>query len=298
MKNFLFLFLGILGAPFLFSQEGEQLEEDIDVIIDNIIDLDDDYLMEMITDLNKYQVIYASMDFNNRTYFLGRDLGLDQYNITTQLIYQNSNGIYAGIAGNYYDKFDPKWDLTVLTAGYGIDFGKKDNFRAELGYSRYIFSDASSNDFENSIDGSFYMSTNDNAFGSSINSSYLFGEKKGFQSSLSFFGDVKIFNINANNGSKISMNPDLSFIFGSENIDTSRIDNLGIDIPFVNRIVSSFETFDLRNIQLQIPLVLEFKNFNAEIGYNINFPKKLAFEDDLDNTSFFNVGLTYIFFIK
>ncbi|MBT8385133.1 MAG: hypothetical protein KJO83_05435, partial [Bacteroidia bacterium] len=71
MKNFLLLFFCILSAPFLFSQEGEQLDEDIDVIIDNIIDLDDDYLMEMITDLNKYQVIYASMDFNNKTYFLG-----------------------------------------------------------------------------------------------------------------------------------------------------------------------------------------------------------------------------------
>ena len=298
MKKILLFCSFLVSTQLSFSQESEQLEEDIDVIIDNIIALDDDYLMEMIKDLNKYQVIYASMDFNNKTYFLGRDLGLDQYSITTQLIYQNSNGIYAGITGNYYDKFDPKWDLTVLTAGYGIDFGKKDNFRAELGYSRYIFSDMTSNDFENSIDGRVYISTNDNAFGSAINTSYLFGEKKGFQSSLSLFGDIKLFDINAKTGSKITLNPDLSFLFGSENIDTSRIDNLGIDFQFIDRIVSSFETFDLRNIQLQIPVVFELRNFQAELGYNINFPKQLEFEKSLDNTSFFNIGLTYIFHLK
>lgn len=295
MKLKCFLLLLLLPLSFNLVGQEDELEEEMDEIIDNIIAIDDDDLIDILQELNRYHVIVSSVEFNDKTYFLGRDIGIDQFNISTQVLYENSNGIFAGVSGMYYDKFDPKWDLTVISAGYGKSFGKEEFFRAELGYSRYIFSDPVSNDFENSIDLSLDDATTNNAFGSSINASYLFGDKSGFQSSLSVYGNVKLFDLNEHTGSKILFGPDLSFIFGSENIDTSRIDNLGIDIPFINRIVSEFETFSLRNIQLQIPLILELDHLNFELGYNINFPKAFSFEDDLENTSFMNLRLSYVF---
>ena len=144
MRKSLFVLLLIFSNQFLFSQEKDEIEQEVDEIIENLVTLNDEDLIDLINDLNKYQVILTSVDFNNKTYFLGRDLGIDQYNITSQAMYENSNGIFAGISGTYYSEFDPKWDLTVVTAGYGKSFGKNDNFRAELGYSRYIFSDSES----------------------------------------------------------------------------------------------------------------------------------------------------------
>lgn len=298
MKVTPILILLLLSFSQIIVAQDNELEDEIDEIIDNIIAIDDDDLIDILDELNNYQILFTSVDFSNKTYFLGRDIGIDQYNIATQVMYENSNGIFAGVSGTYYGEFDPNWDLTIVTAGYGKSFGEHDNVRAELGYSRYIFSNSVSNDFENSIDASFNISTKNNTLGTSINTSYLFGGKTGWQTSASAYGDVDLFDLDPAKGSKVTFGPELSFIFGSENIDTSRIDNLGIDIPFINRIVSEFETFSLRNIQLQLPITFEFNDLHIEAGYNFNFPKAFDFENDLDSTSFFNLGLSYIFNLK
>ena len=302
MKKSLFVLLIIVSNQLLFSQENDDLDQEVDEIIESLVTLDDEDLLDIINELNKYQVILTSIDYNNKTYFLGRDLGIDQYNVTSQLMYENSNGIFAGISGLFYSDFDPKWDLTVLTAGYGKSFGKNDNLRAEMGYSRYLFSDSNSNDFKNSIDATLHLSTKSGTFGSSVSSAYLFGERSGFQSYISVFGDLKLFDLNAKKNKNISFHPDISFQFASENIDTSRFDDLLSDSPFINsivdRITNSFETFSLRNIQLQLPLVFELNDFQIEAGYNINFPSAFDFEDSITNTSFFNIGVSYIFSLK
>ena len=299
MKNILlFLLSFFLLNQLSFSQENNDIDVETDEILENIILLENNELIDLINELNKYQVIFTSVDFSNKTYFLGRDLGLDQYNITSQAMYQNSNGIFIGVSGTYYSDFDPKWDLTVLTGGYGKGFGKEDNFRAELSYSRYIFSDSDSNDFENSLDVKLDIATNKRTIGASLSSAYLFGNRTGFQADLSIYSDLKLFDLSKDNDSKISFQPDLSFQFASENIDTSRFDDLISDFPFIDRIVDSFEKFSLRNIQLQLPLVLEFNDFQIEAGYNINFPSAFDFENSVDNTTFFNIGLNYMFTIK
>lgn len=302
MKKSLFVLLIIISNQLLFSQINDDLDEEVDEIIESLITLDDEDLLDFINELNKYQVILTSVDFNNKTYFLGRDLGIDQYSFTSQLMYENSNGIFVGISGLFYSDFDPKWDLTVLTAGYGKSFGEKDNLRAELAYSRYIFSDSDSNDFDNSINATLHLSTNSGSFGSSVSSAYLFGERSGFQSYISVFGNLKLFDLNAEKNKNISFQPDLSFQFASENIDTSRFDDLLHDSPLINNIVTrikdSFVTFKLRNIQLQLPLVFELNEFQIEAGYNINFPSAFDFEDSVTNTSFFNIGVSYIFNLK
>lgn len=302
MKKSLFVLLIIISNQLLFSQVNDDLDQEVDEIIESLVTLDDEDLLDFINELNKYQVILTSVDFNNKTYFLGRDLGIDQYSFTSQLMYENSNGIFAGISGLFYSDFDPKWDLTVLTAGYGKSFGKKDNLRAELAYSRYIFSDSDSNDFDNSINATLHLSTNSGSFGSSVSSAYLFGERSGYQSYISVFGNLKLFDLNAKKNKNISFQPDLSFQFASENIDTSRFDDLLNDSPLINNIVTrikdSFVTFSLRNIQLQLPLVFELNEFQIEAGYNINFPSAFDFEDSVTNTSFFNIGVSYIFNLK
>ena len=295
MKKTLIVITFIFINQLLFSQENPVVDEEIDEIIDNLITLDDDYLIDLINEFNRYQIIVASVDFNDKTYFLGRDLGLKQFNVTSQLMYKNSNGIYAGVAGAYYDKFDPKWDLTILAIGYGKYFGKQRNIKGELGYSRYIFSDSESNDFENSIDGSFSIANKNDNYGAQLDASYLFGKRTGFQTTASFYGNIKLFNLNTTSDAKVMFVPTISFILASENIDTSRINRVGIDIPYINRVLNSFEEFSLRNIQLNIPFQFEFDNFLLEAGYNFNFPSAFEFEREVDNTSFLNVGFTYIF---
>lgn len=297
MKKILFItFIIFFSGYNLFSQIEQKPDEEIEIIIEELIFSDSENLLEFIEQLNKYQVLVASIGFNDKTYFLGRDLGIDQVNLSSQLLYEHSSGVFVGVSGAMYFEFDPKWDLTTITAGYGNYFGKHKNLNYELSYNRYIFSDPESNDFENSLDGSFGVETKDRYFGVSASVAYFFGQKQGFQNSFDISSEIELFKLGEN--SSILINPLLTFQFGSENIDTSRIDDLVNDFPILNMIIDSFEKYDLRNIQLQIPVNLDLNNFQVEAGYNFNFPNALEFERNLKNTSFFNLRLSYIIDLK
>lgn len=295
-KEVLFVLIIQFFALSLFAQENQESEKEVDAIIEELLFSDSENLLEYIEQLNKYQVLITSVGFNNKTYFLGRDLGLNQYNVSSQIFYEHYNGIFIGISGVLYSEFNPKWDLTTLTGGYRNDFGKHKNFSYELSYNRYIFSNSNSNDFENSLDLSLSAETKDNSFGVSADVAYFFGGKQGFQNSFDIYGNLDLFKLNDN--AIVTFNPLLTFQLGSENIDTSRIDDLAINFPFLNRVVSSFEKYALRNIQLQLPINLDVNNLQIEAGYNFNFPKALEFERNLNNSSFFNLRLSYIIDLK
>lgn len=54
--------------------------------------------------------------------------------------------------------------------------------------------------------------------------------------------------------------------------------------------------FGLLNTAIILPISLDYKDFDLEIGYNINLPNSM-FDDgeDLPVTTYFNVSLGYIF---
>lgn len=297
MKKLIF-FAIITLFPYLdiLAQINRESEKEIDSIVEELLFSDSENLLEYIQQLNSYQLLYVSVGFADKTYFLGRDLGLDQYSLSSQVFYKNSNGIILGVSGAYYSDFNPKWDYTALTGGFGRYFGKHKNFSYEITYNRYIFSNANSNDFENSFDGNFSVETKDNSFGISADVGYFFGKKQGFQNSFDLYGAINIAKLNDN--TSIKFEPLLSIQLGSENINTSRIEDLGLDIPVIDRIVGSFEKYSLRNIQLQLPLNLDLQNFQFETGINFNFPNALEFERNVKNSSFFSFKLSYIIDLK
>ena len=279
----------------LNAQEKEESEAELDAIIDELI-LDENSILEYLEELEKYQVLFVALDFNNKTYFLGRDLGLDQYTLSPQIVYQHHSGVYLGVSGAIYSEFDPKWDITTASVGFSKNFGTYDNFNFDIGYSRYIFSDDLSRDFENSLDASFSIETKNRLIGAAATVTYFFGDEQGVQNSFDIYSSIDLFKIS--NKHQVSLNPQVSFIVGNESIDTSRFNDILTDSPLVGRIVNEFETYALRNTQLAVPLNVELGDFELEFGYNFNFPNALLFERNLENTSFFNLGLSYILSFK
>ena len=86
-----------------------QLSEE-DEIIDAILgeESEDEFLESAVT---KFQFINISLEYNNKTYFSGRDIGTDQFNVSPQIMYLHSNGLFAGLNGVYYDQFTPRVGL-------------------------------------------------------------------------------------------------------------------------------------------------------------------------------------------
>ena len=138
------------GIFYGFSQEITTKKSDVDEIIDEFFD-EDTTLDELVASLSNYQLLYLSLNYNSNTYFSGRDIGINQYNIRPQITYVNSNGLFASLSGTYYSEFYPKWDVTVASLGYGKSIGKIKLFRYSASYSRYFYANAEDNIFSNTL---------------------------------------------------------------------------------------------------------------------------------------------------
>ncbi len=84
MKKLFTLWLIVLGLHCVFSQEKTSGENEVDEIIDSLLmeEQDMEAFMESITD---FQFLYFSVNYSNDTYFSGRDIGIDQYNVPDYL---------------------------------------------------------------------------------------------------------------------------------------------------------------------------------------------------------------------
>ncbi|MDP3313382.1 hypothetical protein [Lutibacter sp.] len=281
--SFSFLFLIFFNG---FSQETEN--EKVDEIVDAIL-AENLILENELEKLGSFKIINISLDYNSNTYFSGRDIGVDQYNIAPQITYATSGGFYTGLAGNYYGEFEPHWDVTIGFIGFGKSVGKHKNFNYQFGYSKFFFNEKEDAIYSNTLDFGFGVKTNNADFGTKVTASYIFGDEKAFQFVSSTFGLVKI----AKSKSVIiSFKPQLNFIVANQIIDIWRI-VLIRDLPRI--IYEPKEVFDLVNTQLLIPLEVSIKNFQFEIGYIQNFPNAFEGENNVSAKGLFNFSTSYYF---
>lgn len=148
MKKYFTLLLCFSVVFIASSQELSDKETDdaIDALFENNKTLD-----EVLASFTKYQFLYLSMNYNSNTYFSGRDIGVHQYSLSPKISYLHYSGLSLNVSGIYYDKFDPKWDLTTVNIGYGKSLGKNTTFKYYTSYTRYFYNNGLSNSFENDI---------------------------------------------------------------------------------------------------------------------------------------------------
>jgi hypothetical protein len=286
----LFLLLSILKCytqDSLTKEEENQLLEE-DEILDAILgEESEDEFLKAVT---KFQFINISLEYNNKTYFSGRDIGTDQFNVTPQIMYLNSNGLFAGLSGVYYDKFTPEWDYTSATLGYGKSFGKDKTYRWSASYSRYFYTSTSDdNQFTNTITFGLELDNKKKTLGTEITTTYLFGSDNSFQITSSTYGVLSLFKTKKTH---LKLRPQLNITMAQQTIQLTRT------FIFREQRFTKFiqeNDFGLINTQLQIPLQYNVNNFNIELGYNINFPTALKGEGILKNTSSFNLSMSYLF---
>ncbi|MDF1518266.1 MAG: hypothetical protein P1P79_09995, partial [Lutibacter sp.] len=90
MKKYLILLFWLSGLTFAYSQEPTK-EKEINDLIDGLF-MEDEVINELTASLKKSQFLYVSATYNSNSYFSGRDIGIDQYNLTPQITYVHSNG--------------------------------------------------------------------------------------------------------------------------------------------------------------------------------------------------------------
>ena len=105
----------ILIFPLVYSQQKTEVEE-IDLLIEELF-FSQQELGELLNE-NKISLIYSSINYNSNTFYSGRSIGVNQFNLSPQISYLNSNGLTISLSGIYLDQFDPAWDLTTISIGY------------------------------------------------------------------------------------------------------------------------------------------------------------------------------------
>lgn len=276
--------VNVLLDEFLFGKNSQ--DSVLAAILINEADIDD--ILDAITN---YKFIYARSEFENKTYFSGQDLGIDQYNIANQIFYQGPQGLNIGVAGILYSGFRPRYNTTIASVGLNRRLSGLRGASLRASYNRFFFARVDSieeNAFNSSINiGTTYQLKN---IGTSVDLSVLMGNEFSVQTSWDLFADFTILKFGIFN--KLKFTPEVSLYFGNETVVISQF----VSYPrFTGEIYSEKNTFGLMNTVLRIPLNLSYKNFDLRAGYNLNFPRIPGANTKPQNTSFFNVSLGYMF---
>ena len=286
MKKYFSILLWISGLFFVQAQELTK-EKEIDDLIDELF-REDELINELTASISNFQFLYVSSTYNSDTYFSGRDIGNAQYNITPQITYAHSNGIFASLSGIYYSEFVPKWDVTVATVGFSKNIDAKKIFKYAISYSKYFYTEDINNIYTNTFNVGLGIRNKKRNIGTQISGSYLFGEEQSFEIASRSFVD---FNLLKRPHSNLKFKPQLNIIAGKQTIELARIVNQSgqLSTEYVQN-----DVFDLINTQINLPLLYSTNSFDFEAGYNINFPNAIGDESNLKNTGFFNFSIGYL----
>ncbi len=291
-KNFtffflLFSFLNFYGQDTLDKKSENQLPEE-DEIIDNL--LGEESEEEFLKSATKFQFIHVSLEYNNRTYFSGRDIRSDQFNISPKISYLHSNGLSIGVMGIYYNQFTPRWDYTSVNVGYGKSFGEEKKMRWSVSYERYFYTNTTrENPFKNAVSLGFELDNIKKTIGTEISTTYLFGNDNSFQIIGSTYG---VLSLSKTKKHHLKLRPQLNITLAEQTIQLSQTFTYR-DREFTRYFENN--DFGLINTELIIPLQYNVGNFDLELGYRINFPTALEGETNLKVTSSFNFSISYLF---
>ena len=305
-------FLLIFSAA--YSQQETNVEE-IDSLIEELF-----FSQQELGDLlneNKISLIYSSINYNSNTYYSGRSIGVNQFNLSPQISYLNSNGLTISLSGIYLDQFEPEWDLTTISIGYSKWINEKNTFSLNTSISNYFYSYDENDIYSRSVSlGMSYQSFNNKLFlntsaGIFFDGSNLFQIASNFYYSFSLIKKrekikgqnqrSQVWKVNVNGKKKprriltdkltLDFNPMVSFYFNSETIDTEYSPSF-----FVNQNRSVDQNyFGLINTQIKLPIEFNLNNIDLEFSYYINIPVPIGDENNLPNTSFFGISVGYLF---
>lgn len=272
----------------------DQLREArLDSILNAVI-FDDDNLSYLFGLKKNFQFLYWRSNFDTRTFYAGREIGTEQYNLSGQLYYMHSKGIYAGISGAWYSQLDPGYRTTVLTLGYSKGLKKKQFFRYRISYDYFIFNNDDP-DYEPLYNsglnaGITFKSKN---LGTRMNYYLLLGKETGSSFSWDAYSYINLVRLGTYD--KIRMEPQVLLYFGSEAVEYQLNETL-VD-PLTNIIYDSYykDEFGLLNIQLQLPLKIKYKSFDFGAAWIYNFPQTQNDGFSYPQNSSFRFSIGYIF---
>lgn len=236
--------------------------------------------------------------YNSNVMYTGRTLGIDQFGLAPGVAYYHKTGLYADVSAFWSQDFDPKYYLTILSAGYLHTFSSK--FSIIASYDRYFYN----------LDDEFVPYTNGLNFSPILDFKYV-----AFQCDYTFyFGESYVNRVMPSFGiilekkniwglDRVSFTPAVYLLFGDESFTDILIPSTAAEwiqarmrlqqgLPWYQ--TNTYREFGLMNYSFSIPLNIQFKNFNMFVSYVYSIPKALPSETLLlPESGFLAAGITY-----
>jgi hypothetical protein len=197
------------------EQELAELDAELDAIFAN--ESDSTSLLALLDALinadQNYSEIQFRMGYSSRVTSAGRDFGVDQQGLTPGVSFYHHSGFFADATGFWNSELDPKYNLTVLTAGYLGRIGKRTTY--SLSYDHSFFTEYSEyNTLTNSL--SAAASLNFKNIYTGLDYSFSFGTETAHRTVWNVTGKMKTKGFGPIKS--VTFFPSVALLFGNQNI--------------------------------------------------------------------------------
>ncbi|MBN2165300.1 MAG: hypothetical protein JW717_03390 [Marinilabiliaceae bacterium] len=268
-----------------------QNDEVVDSVLNDLFFEEVD-LYELFDGNTKYHFLYFVSTFNSATYYAGRQVGDNEYNISGQMYYFISNGLYFGASGVQYSHLDPGFRSVVVSAGYANTLKKFKYLNYRLAYDRYIYVNMGT-DFEPTYNSDINVgfTLKNKIIGGRFDYTMLLGNEFGNLLSFDVFSKIKLLSLGTYD--RIQFEPQLSWFYGADMVEYD-LNAYMVNDPFYEPNYIQKEEFGLLNTQISLPLSVSYRQFDFEVSYSFHFPKSLDPAYYYDKSGFWSISLAYI----
>ena len=307
------------------STELANLTAELDAIFGN--ESDSLSLMSLIDSILSSDVsgsfLSYRLGYSSRITSAGRSFGVDQQGVIPSVSYYHKSGLFGDATGIWNNELDPKYYLTILTAGYIGNISNKWSYTLSYDHSFYHASnDTYSFPLTNSINSS--LTVNLKHIYTGLDYSFSFGDNTANSISWNTTGVIKKKAFKP--FKTVSFLPSFSILFGTQNVTDqynaveprpvlASLSDIEIEIiarrrqlsqqqkqrlidardeAQADQSVSSSKQFGLMNYYISLPILLTSDKFGLTISYNYNIPKAITGSDySTESNGYFGFTLSY-----
>lgn len=241
---------------------------------------------------NNFMALYAGVNYDSKSFYAGREIGDNMYNMNGYLFFFHSKGYFLGTSGSWYSQFDPGYSSTILMGGYYKYLNRKKSLSFRTTYTRYFYyqPDPELNyNYNNSISAGFTLKNK--WVGGRFSTRLLFGNDVGIDLSPSIYSRINLYKINTFD--YIQFEPEISMLVSTETIAYETSGNSG-RLSGTESDVTTKDVYGLLNTQLYLPVTITWRDFDLELGYTVNMPTTQDKTIDYPVSGFFSVSFGYM----
>ncbi len=255
-----------------------------------------------LEELNASQLA-VRLAYNSNVLWAGRTLGIDNFGLAPGLSYYHKSGLFTDLSAFWSNDFEPKYYLTVVSAGYMHSLTRKLSFIASYDHYFYNLEDDYI-PFSNTLTATTFLDLKPATF--RIDYSFYFGKETAHRVMPSIGLTLKkkrFLNID-----RISFSPSVLMLMGNSTITEIRFPEtreewiaaylrLRQGLPWYT--IETKNVFGVMNYAFTAPIAITHNNWSFSISYAYNIPKALPGETlSLSNSSFLSASITHFFVLR